>query len=60
MLQPLVKFKSHLYFEEKDCVSEAEKALQPAAGSKVNKQRIYGIHHTQKNVPQADNITISV
>lgn len=33
--QPLVKFKSHLYFEEKDCVSEAEKNLKPAKGSKV-------------------------
>ncbi|KAK7506730.1 hypothetical protein BaRGS_00002205 [Batillaria attramentaria] len=34
-LKPLVKFKNHLYFEEKDCVSEAEKALKPAVGSKM-------------------------
>ncbi|XP_025113604.1 set1/Ash2 histone methyltransferase complex subunit ASH2-like isoform X2 [Pomacea canaliculata] len=33
--RPLVKFKSHLYFEEKDCVSEAEKNLKPAKGSKM-------------------------
>ncbi|KAL8586825.1 hypothetical protein ACOMHN_052701 [Nucella lapillus] len=33
--RPLVKFKSHLYFEEKDSVNEAEKALQPAVGSKM-------------------------
>ncbi|XP_070187573.1 set1/Ash2 histone methyltransferase complex subunit ASH2-like [Littorina saxatilis] len=33
--RPLVKFKSHLYFEEKDSVSDAEKALQPATGSQM-------------------------
>ena len=32
---PLVKFKSHLYFEEKDNVSEAEKTLRPASTSKM-------------------------
>jgi len=33
--QPLVKFKSHLYYEEKDHVAEAEKQLKPLKGSKV-------------------------
>ena len=33
--QPLVKFKSHLYFEEKDYVTEAEKKLKPQTGSQV-------------------------
>lgn len=33
--KPLVKFKSHLYYEEKDYVSEAEKNLQISYGSKV-------------------------
>lgn len=33
--QPLVKFKSHLYYEEKDQVPEALKALKPAEGSKI-------------------------
>ncbi len=33
--QPLVKFKSHLYYEERDYVLEAEKKLQPANTSKV-------------------------
>nr|KAI8765884.1 set1/Ash2 histone methyltransferase complex subunit ASH2-like isoform X2 [Biomphalaria glabrata] len=33
--QPLVKFKSHLYFEDKDNVSETEKTLKPAKGSKM-------------------------
>ncbi|CAI9720260.1 Hypothetical predicted protein [Octopus vulgaris] len=32
---PLVKFKSHLYYEEKDYVSEAEKNLQISPGSKL-------------------------
>ncbi|GFO04228.1 set1/ash2 histone methyltransferase complex subunit ash2-like [Plakobranchus ocellatus] len=32
---PLVKFKSHLYFEDKDNVSESEKALKQAKGSKI-------------------------
>lgn len=33
--QPLVKFKSHLYYEEKDQVPEALKALKPLQGSKI-------------------------
>lgn len=33
--KPLVKFKSHFYFEEKDRTTEAAKALQPLPGSKV-------------------------
>lgn len=33
--QPLVKFRNHLYYEEKDHVSDAEKALRTAPGSKV-------------------------
>ncbi|XP_064601682.1 set1/Ash2 histone methyltransferase complex subunit ASH2-like [Liolophura sinensis] len=33
--KPLVKFKSHLYYEEKDYVSETEKNLKPAPGSKI-------------------------
>ena len=33
--KPLVKFKSHLYYEEKDMVSETEKALKPSRGSKM-------------------------
>ncbi|XP_069774043.1 set1/Ash2 histone methyltransferase complex subunit ASH2 isoform X3 [Narcine bancroftii] len=31
----LIKFKSYLYFEEKDFVDKAEKSLKPAAGSKM-------------------------
>ncbi|XP_035824098.1 set1/Ash2 histone methyltransferase complex subunit ASH2 isoform X2 [Aplysia californica] len=33
--RPLVKFKSHLYFEDKDNVSDTEKALRPAPNSKM-------------------------
>ncbi|KAK0168281.1 hypothetical protein PV327_002105 [Microctonus hyperodae] len=33
--RPLVKFKSHLYYEEKDQVPEALKALKPLVGSKI-------------------------
>ncbi|XP_052776815.1 set1/Ash2 histone methyltransferase complex subunit ASH2-like [Mya arenaria] len=33
--KPLVKFKNHLYYEEKDQVSEAEKALTINPGSKI-------------------------
>ncbi|XP_014475699.1 PREDICTED: set1/Ash2 histone methyltransferase complex subunit ASH2 [Dinoponera quadriceps] len=33
--RPLVKFKSHLYYEEKDQVTEAVKALKPMEGSKI-------------------------
>ncbi|ELU02273.1 hypothetical protein CAPTEDRAFT_182172 [Capitella teleta] len=32
---PLVKFKSHLYYEEKDLVSETEKKMQPLSGSQM-------------------------
>jgi hypothetical protein len=34
-LQPLVKFKSHLYYEEKDRVTESLKALKVLSGSKL-------------------------
>lgn len=33
--QPLVKFKSHLYYEEKDNVPESLKNLKPLKGSRV-------------------------
>lgn len=33
--QPLVKFKSHLYYEDKDKVPEAIKSLKPLSGSKL-------------------------
>ncbi len=33
--KPLVKVKSHFYFEEKDRVAEATKALQPLPGAKI-------------------------
>ncbi|KAJ1521644.1 hypothetical protein ONE63_003290 [Megalurothrips usitatus] len=33
--KPLVKFKSHLYYEEKDQVQETLKNLKPLSGSKV-------------------------
>lgn len=33
--QPLVKFKSHLYYEEKDQVPEAIRALKTLVGSKI-------------------------
>uniref|UniRef100_A0A0B7APG6 B30.2/SPRY domain-containing protein n=1 Tax=Arion vulgaris TaxID=1028688 RepID=A0A0B7APG6_9EUPU len=33
--RPLVKFKSHLYFEDKDNVSDTEKTLKSAKGSKM-------------------------
>ncbi|XP_052070290.1 set1/Ash2 histone methyltransferase complex subunit ASH2-like isoform X1 [Mytilus californianus] len=33
--RPLVKFKSHLYYEEKDHVSETEKKLKPSRGSQM-------------------------
>lgn len=33
--RPLVKFKSHLYYEEKDYVSETEKKLKPIRGSQM-------------------------
>ena len=36
VFQPLVKFKNHLYYEEKDSTTEAEKVLKPAPGSKVS------------------------
>lgn len=31
----LIKFKSHLYFEEKDLVDKAEKSLKPSPGSQI-------------------------
>lgn len=34
-MQPLVKFKSHLYYEEKDQLAEALKALKPLKGAKI-------------------------
>ncbi|GJQ74715.1 putative zinc ion binding protein [Trypoxylus dichotomus] len=33
--RPLVKFKSHLYYEEKDNVAECLKSLKPLPGSKI-------------------------
>lgn len=33
--QPLVKFKSHLYYEDKDKVAEALKGLQTVPNSKI-------------------------
>ncbi|KAJ8683163.1 hypothetical protein QAD02_018955 [Eretmocerus hayati] len=33
--RPLVKFKSHLYYEDKDQVPEAIQALKPLSGSKI-------------------------
>lgn len=34
-LQPLVKFRSHLYYEDKDDVPEALKNLKPLEGSRI-------------------------
>lgn len=34
-LQPLVKFKSHLYYEDKDKIQETLKNLRIATGSKI-------------------------
>ncbi|KAI0236142.1 Set1/Ash2 histone methyltransferase complex subunit ASH2 [Lamellibrachia satsuma] len=33
--QPLVKFKSHLYYEEKDPVAKGAKQLEPCKNSKI-------------------------
>jgi len=33
--QPLVKFKNHLYYEEKDYVAETDKKLTPLKGAKI-------------------------
>merc|ERR1712002_1151726 len=33
--KPLVKFKNHLYYEEKDTTSETEKSLKSLPGSKI-------------------------
>ena len=33
--KPLIKFKSHLYFEEKDKLQENLKSLKPSPGSKI-------------------------
>lgn len=35
MFQPLVKFKCHLYYEEKDIVNEALKHLTPLKKSQI-------------------------
>lgn len=35
LFQPLVKFKSHLYYEDKDKIAEALKCLKTVPGSKV-------------------------
>lgn len=35
--QALIKFKSYLYFEEKDYVDKAEKSLKPMSPSRVRK-----------------------
>lgn len=35
MTQPLVKFRSHLYYEDKDDVPESLKNLKPLPSSKV-------------------------
>lgn len=34
--QPLVKFKSHLYYEDKDYVAETEKSLKPLDNTEVH------------------------
>lgn len=34
-VQPLVKFKSHLYYEDKDNIPESTKSLRPLSGSKI-------------------------
>lgn len=36
--QALIKFKSYLYFEEKDYVDKAEKSLKPMSPSRVRKR----------------------
>lgn len=36
IFQALIKFKSYLYFEEKDFVDKAEKSLKQAPGSQVS------------------------
>ncbi len=33
--KPLIKFKSHFYFEEKDGIKEAAKIQRPLAASKI-------------------------
>ena len=33
--KPLIKFKSHLYYEEKDELQENQKALKPLPGGKI-------------------------
>ena len=33
--KPLIKYKSHFYYEEKNRVKEAEKELTPLTGSKI-------------------------
>ena len=34
--QPLVKFKSHLYYEDRDEVQEAIRGLKPLIGAKID------------------------
>jgi len=34
--KPLIKFKSHLYYEEKDNQQENLKSLKPLVGSKIS------------------------
>lgn len=41
LLQALIKFKSYLYFEEKDYVDKAEKSLKAVNSSKVSGAPIY-------------------
>ena len=33
--KPLIKFKNHFYFEEKDGIKEATKGVSPLQGSKI-------------------------
>lgn len=41
VFQPLVKFKSYLYYEEKDELQQELKNLKPLPGSKVKKNYFY-------------------
>lgn len=49
-LQALIKFKSYLYFEEKDYVDKAEKSLKPMNPSRVRK--------TLQNKMQLENLAL--
>ncbi|XP_063968813.1 set1/Ash2 histone methyltransferase complex subunit ASH2-like [Lytechinus pictus] len=67
----LIKFKSHLYFEEKDQTSEAEKALVPTTGTKiiffkngesqgVAYQNVYeGIYHPAVSLYKQSTVTVN-